>query len=225
MYEFVWPEGLEKYERFPQDHPVSPEIALQDEARVEAGWIPALAAKAEAFHRASEEAAKLPRWADKLFVFYAIGHDTTGGVSIQKVDETVMVRSGSLREDLVTAFGEEAQPSVAGFGSELTTIFEGRGGPATEVTRGGLGRIYQQWVKVDGKIVRRRWELHAYQVMGDGTVPSASAIGIGGPAKIFRHIEGNPDHVAAPGSRWVWRRVVEVLQGHDVTEHLAKNPI
>ena len=83
-------------------------------------------------------------------------------------------------------------------------------------------RHFEQWIfEGPSHVAKRFWKLGAKREDGDGTVPLRSLLGFGGPAKIFNPLPGSPEHVPAPNSDWLWDRVLEVLQGVNVQQHLS----
>lgn len=76
--------------------------------------------------------------------------------------------------------------------------------------------------RVDGGDVKVRKTL-----VGDGTVPTVSQLAdIAGwkRAALFSAIPGDPEHVPAPNSAWLWDRIADVLQHADVAKHTIPWP-
>jgi len=170
------------------------------------GWNDALAKKAEQFHIESEAAAASGAWADKAFIFYSKGHPTTTSVFIQAEGETdcgdnivALIKPSNTTSDLYDGIAHPPEPSDR---SEE--------------------RHFEQWIFAGpSHVAKRFWKLGAKREDGDGTVPLRSLLGFGGPAKIFNPLPGSPEHVPAPNSDWLWDRVLEVLQGVNVQQHLS----
>jgi len=170
----------------------NPNLALQDRLRAQTpvAWNESIAEKAAAFHRLSET--RIDGSAVSLYVFWSQRTPTPGSVDI----DLDGAETEQMVYDIYSATGSRPAPPI---GKDFDFRFE---------WWPGKGR--KQGVKVSGQIVD-----------GDGTVPRASLLGIGtAKAKIFKPIPGDPGHVPAPNEAWVWDRVLDVLTGRDVQEHM-----
>lgn len=64
-------------------------------------------------------------------------------------------------------------------------------------------------------------------LIGDGTVPTHSQIAdlaSWNESTLFKPTPGAPMHVPAPNTQWIWERVLDVLNGKDVSEHTMDWP-
>jgi hypothetical protein len=190
-----------------------PILSEQYQFRSPQKWSSFLAEKAKDFHETSENVAASGAWASKAYIFYSTGTATTQAIRIEKIRE---VRCwsvvGLIQPNLSSTLGDgTARPSApkncAGQNAD------GEGENWVE---------YEQWVVEGESMYKRFWKLSAIRDKdGDGTVPLCSQLGFGGPANVFKPLPGAPAHVPAPNSQWLWNRVIEVLLGYDVTQHLV----
>jgi len=178
---------------------------FQKSVRIPMAWNEGLARKAQRFHEESEKVAASGTWADKAFIFYSKIPDSTTG--------RIVISSGGSKD-----CGQN-MPSLLFPGCSVTTWMEGEGHPPEPTKIGGALQV-EQWEAKDGHLFKRFWTVSAARVEGDGTVPLRSLLGFGGPAKVFQALPGNPPHVPAPNSEWLWDRVIELLQGEDVRKYL-----
>jgi lecithin:cholesterol acyltransferase len=164
------------------------------------GLVPSFLDRAKAFHKSSEEIAKSGKWKDKAFIFYSKGHDTTMRVVIKSEGSqdcqnnvVALIRPSNTIDDLTSGRAHPPEPS----GSD------------------GVLHV-EQWDGSNG-LFKRFWSVSRVTGDGDGTVPLPSLLGFGGPAKVFKALPGNPEHVPAPNSDFLWDRVMELLEGFDVS--------
>lgn len=210
MYEQFNPGRDNPFFKWPERELASRGLAAQSAARELTGWNVTLADNAFRFHKASEAAAATGKWAKKSYIFYSkIPSTTTGQVLLYKVSDTP------------SSVAELIQP-----GGTTRGVIDGKARPF-EMVNANKSRDYDQWICLGDSYIKRKWRLSVRKVDGDGTVPLVSLLGFGGPAKVFKALPGNPEHVPAPNSEWLWQRVVEVLQGYNVDKHLntAADPV
>jgi hypothetical protein len=191
-----------------QSDPLStdPILKMEYESRTPQKWSAHLASRAKAFHDASEKVAASGAWASKAYVFYSTGHPTTQRISISFMGDLEWSRYDLFR-DLEDGTARPAQS--AGSGKNAAGEKE-------------HWVDYEQWVVDGGRAFKRFWRLSAIRdEHGDGTVPLCSQLGFGGAINVFKPLPEKPAHVPAPNSFWLWKRVIDVLLGYDVTKHLV----
>jgi hypothetical protein len=196
--------------------------------RMPGGWNAQLAARAEQFHRESLEIDRSEAWAEKAYVFYSIAPAaTTLGVHLERVSEAEFAGPIDLLKDehiptLRFVEGDVAPPR----GEEEQALLVGGTVPAPTV---------HQWTRVNGrcrKVVWRLWGENAKNA-GDGTVPLASLLGLGGKARFAPPLTEDSDNTAhkdTPKEGRIWLLIMRSLQGtwapppitgHDALEQLA----
>jgi hypothetical protein len=195
-----------KFLAFVPDEIASRNLEFQKDRRIPMGWNDFLSDRALAFHRASEAVAASGTWADKAFIFYSKNHPTTG---------RVVISSGGVKDcdDNIVAL---IAPS-----NTIVDLVDGRAHPPPPSTVNGTVQM-EQWANSEGRLFKRFWNLSAVQEDGDGTVPLCSLLGFGGPAKVFQPLPKDPQHAPAANSEWLWDRVIEVLEGFDVSNFLQR---
>jgi hypothetical protein len=178
-------------------------LQLQAARRISMAWSTELAKQAQTFHETSERIAAGGTWAEKAYIFYTKEHDTTVSVKIEP--------QGGLTQCNVVSMYSDANTT--------NTFLDGEAKPA-EPKESENPLVVEQWQYQAGTLWRAHSQVSATTDDGDGTVPRVSLLGFGGPAKVFKPLPGNPKHVPAPNSEWLWSRVMDVLQGHDVSDFL-----
>lgn len=208
LYEAVYPTGHPKRDGWFTDELRSRGLEAQFAARFVGGWNTELAERARRFHEESEEVARSGHWKAKAFVFYSVveepttlrihldrvGHADFPGLASFLDAEGVPIRS--LADGAIAPHRRKEQHSVA---KERTV-------PAL---------ITHQWTATPGRFRRTIWRIHGDNEgkAGDGTVPTASLVGFGGPAKLLKPIPEGPSHADATKNDFVWDRIMEILQG------------
>jgi hypothetical protein len=202
-YDKVFSNGVSDYHKWPARHlKGKDELKAQADCRLKQGWSEKLAENARKFHEESEKAAATGKWKDKAYIFYSKAEKpTTGGAFIEKLSEH---KTREIK-DLTGTIGALNDGTPRPIRGAVESAFE-----------------WQQWAIEGDDYVKRKWRLSVQNVEGDSTVPLVSLLGFGGDAKVFKPIpeKDHQEHVPAPNSVWLWRCMIEVLQGYDVSKHL-----
>jgi len=179
-------------------------------ARVPGGWNTELAARAEQFHRESQEIGRSEAWAEKAYVFYSINSSaTTLSVHLERASEAKFAGPIDLLKD-------ERIPTLRFLEGDVEPP---RGKEEQKLAKGGTvpAPTVHQWSRVDGgcrKVVWRLWGENEKRA-GDATVPLQSLVGFAGRARFAPPIrEGNNTaHKDTPKEESLWLHIMGALQG------------
>jgi hypothetical protein len=186
-------------------------FAAESVVRAPLGWNQKLAQKARDFHAICETQLGDANWSEKAYIFYAKGRRTTQRLRIEKLgdDEYCPSVPALLSFDPHRTIGQWREGNARPRKSFEHSDAEGR------------KRLeYEEWIVKDGELWRRVWALSADKCDGDETVPVCSQLGFGAKANVFTKIPDDPKHMESPNCSWVWDRIIEVLQGADVSGFL-----
>jgi len=177
-------------------------LRLQDSLRspMPTGWNQTIAGRAAKFHEQSES--DIGQSTVELYIFWSEKNATPGSVDIELDGAPENISLLEMGIPVNDYFNEGKYPAY-----DINGDFDFR-------FQWWTSKRTREWVKFSGKIID-----------GDGTVPRASLLGIGTPnAKIFAPLPGNPAHVPAPNSEWLWDRVLDVLTSRNVSSYLVNEP-
>jgi hypothetical protein len=221
-------------------HLAESNLVDQNAVRVEQGWSDALQRKATQFHDDCEGVARLGNWADRSYIFYSINKNpTTLGIEAQLESAEEFPNLESFLHAVGWTAEKARKRNVIPPPRKEGTLAKR---DLAEPLEQGVFHV-ENWSKRGAIYRREKWRFATVQqIFGDGTVPLSSLIGFGGPVNVFRKVIGEKDngderhpdedirglaHSKAPNHPWCWRRVVEVIEGHDVSDHLdsAVDPV
>jgi hypothetical protein len=207
VYAAVYPAGYAKYDGWFSRELRSRSLDDQFNARFIGGWNDKLAEDAKVFHEESEAEARSGRWAKKAYIFYSVAKAPTMlSVHYERL-------GGNEYPDLVALLDAERMPlwkftdgeAIPPRREEEFTLSGDRTVPAP---------VVHQWNAVPRSYRRTVWRLHGENrpFAGDGTVPTRSLLGFGGPAQVVKPVPGGPDHTTAPNEEYVWDMIMRILQ-------------